>query len=140
MLNLLFALFQEEGFLKAFLDAGFLAVHYAEWGKEPWQVVEGIEFRSVVLTAVKGAGTPCLDVGQGGHLSRALRLGERTTRDTSNARAARVAVCERSFRLLTEGPYRDDFIGINPDDASRPRALARRRVRGGRPPTPKGPS
>jgi arsenite methyltransferase len=30
------------------------------------------------------------------------------------ARGARIAVCERSFRLLTEGPYRDDFIGITP--------------------------
>jgi len=76
--------FQEEGFLKAFLDAGFLAVRYAEWGKEPWQVVEGIEFRSVVLTAVKGAGTPCLDVG----LPRALRLGERRRGTRVRARCA----------------------------------------------------
>lgn len=29
-------------------------------------------------------------------------------------RGERIAVCARSYRLLTEGPYRDDFIGIAP--------------------------
>ena len=105
--------FQEEGFLKAFLDAGFLAVRYAEWGKEPWQVVEGIEFRSVVLSAVKGAGTPCLDVGQA-VIYRGPYASVSDDEGHVYARGARIAVCERSFRLLTEGPYRDDFIGITP--------------------------
>jgi arsenite methyltransferase len=105
--------FQEEGFLKAFLDAGFLAVRYAEWGKEPWQVVEGIEFRSVVLSAVKGAGTPCLDVGQA-VIYRGPYASVSDDEGHVYTRGARIAVCERSFRLLTEGPYRDDFIGITP--------------------------
>jgi hypothetical protein len=29
-------------------------------------------------------------------------------------RGERIAVCERTFRLLTRDPYRDDFIGISP--------------------------
>lgn len=29
-------------------------------------------------------------------------------------RGERIAVCERTFRLLTTGPYKDDFIGISP--------------------------
>jgi hypothetical protein len=45
--------------LAAFTDAGFLAVRYDQWGQEPWRVIEGIEFRAVTLTAVKGEGTPC---------------------------------------------------------------------------------
>ncbi len=105
--------FQEEGFLKAFLDAGFLAVRYAGWGKEPWQVVEGIEFRSVVLTAVKGAGTPCLEVGQA-VIYRGPYASVSDDEGHVYPRGARIAVCERSFGALTEGPYRDDFIGIRP--------------------------
>ncbi len=29
-------------------------------------------------------------------------------------RGERIAVCERTFRFLTEGPHQSDFIGINP--------------------------
>ncbi len=105
--------YQEEVFLQAFLDAGFLAVGYAEWGREPWQVVEGIEFRSVVLTAVKGAGTPCMDLGQA-VIYRGPYASVSDDEGHVYPRGARIAVCERSFKLLTDGPYRDDFIGISP--------------------------
>lgn len=105
--------YQEEAFLQAFLDAGFLAVGYAEWGREPWQVVEGIEFRSVVLTAVKGAGTPCMDLGQA-VIYRGPYASVSDDEGHVYPRGARIAVCERSFKLLTDGPYRDDFIGISP--------------------------
>ncbi len=56
--------FKEQDFLQAFTDEGFLAVRYDTWAAEPWKVIEGIEFRSVTLTAMRSAGTPCLDVGQ----------------------------------------------------------------------------
>lgn len=45
--------FQEQQFAQVFLDAGFANVMYDKWDEEPWQVVEGIEFRSVTVTAVK---------------------------------------------------------------------------------------
>jgi arsenite methyltransferase len=35
-------------------------------------------------------------------------------------RGERMAVCERTFRLLAEGPYREDFIGISPAEAREP--------------------
>jgi len=105
--------FQEEAFLAAFRDAGFLAVAYDAWQAEPWRVVEGIEFRSVTLTAVKGSGEPCLDLGH----AVIYRGPYREVHDDEGhvyPRGARMAVCERTYRLLTEGPYRNDFIGIAP--------------------------
>lgn len=105
--------FQEQAFLQAFVDAGFLAVAYDQWQAEPWQVIEDIEFRSVTLVGVKGAGTPCLDFGhaviyRGPYAS--------ITDDEGHVfpRGERMAVCERTFSFLIEGPYQNDFIGITP--------------------------
>lgn len=105
--------YHELAFLKAFTDAGFLAVGYDKWDAKPWQTVQGIEFRSVTLTAVKGDNAPCLDYGhaviyRGPYAS--------VTDDEGHVfmRGQRMAVCERSFRFLTEGPLKNDFIGITP--------------------------
>jgi len=46
--------FQDSEFLRTFADNGFHAVCYDKWETQPWRVVEGIEFRSVTLTASKG--------------------------------------------------------------------------------------
>jgi SAM-dependent methyltransferase len=46
--------FPDSEFLRTFADNGFHAVCYDKWEVEPWQVLEGIEFRSVTLTACKG--------------------------------------------------------------------------------------
>jgi SAM-dependent methyltransferase len=111
--------FQEQAFLRAFLDAGFIAVRYDKWDAAPWRVVEGIEFRSATLTAVKGEGAPCLDYGH----AVVYRGPFSEVRDDENhiyPRGERMAVCERTYRLLTEGPYRDDFIGIPPAVAREP--------------------
>lgn len=45
--------FHEKEFLQAFSDVGFVNVAYDKWEDEPWQVIEGIEFRSVTLVAEK---------------------------------------------------------------------------------------
>src|SRR5213596_2811057 len=51
----------EEGFLAAFADAGFYGVQILERDAEPWQTVEGIEFRSVTVEAFKGKQGPCFE-------------------------------------------------------------------------------
>ncbi len=111
--------FQEQLLLKAFVDAGFRAVCYDKWDAAAWQTIEGIEFRSVTLTAVKGEATPCLDYGHAviyrGPFSEVL--------DDENhvfPRGERMAVCERTYKLLTEGPYREMFIGIPPSVMNEP--------------------
>ncbi|MDP6538455.1 MAG: methyltransferase domain-containing protein [Planctomycetota bacterium] len=45
--------FEEYSFLRAFERAGFTGVELASRQEEPWQVVDGIEFRSVTVVAWK---------------------------------------------------------------------------------------
>jgi len=105
--------FVEDEFLDSFKQAGFLAVKLDKWDEQPWQVVEGIEFRSVTITAVKGEEVACVDKG---HAVIYKGPYAETKDDEGHVyyRGKRMAVCERSYHLLTEGPYADDFIGISP--------------------------
>jgi arsenite methyltransferase len=100
--------FREDHFLEAFEDAGFYGVSIAEWQSEPWQVVEGIEFRSVTVVAYKGKDGPCLEqnhavvyrgpfreaVDDDGHR---LRRGRRT------------AVCAKTYDIYSRAPYAEQF-------------------------------
>jgi len=105
--------FAEGEFLQAFAAAGFRAVRYDKWSAEPWRVVAGIEFRSVTLTAVKGEATPCLDCGHA-VIYRGPYAEVRDDEGHTYPRGERMAVCERTYRFLTQGPLKDDFIGLAP--------------------------
>lgn len=108
--------FQETEFLKAFERAGFYGCEMPVLQEQPWQTVEGIEFRSATVIAYKGKEGPCDDyneaviyrgpfsqvVDDGGHV---FRRGERT------------AVCRNTFSLMTQAPYTDDFIPVPPHQA-----------------------
>jgi arsenite methyltransferase len=104
---------QEYEFLQAFSKAGFIAVSYDKWESQPWQVVEGIEFRSVTITAVKPQNEACIDKGHAviyrGPFSEVYD-------DDGHVyyRGQRMAVCERTCRLLTGDAYGDHFISIAP--------------------------
>ena len=105
--------FQEAQFAQAFLDSGFVLVNYDKWDSAPWQVVEGIEFRSVTLMAIKPSTKENRECGQA-----VIYKGpySEVRDDAGNVfpRGARIAVSDRTFDLLVEGPMKDDFIGINP--------------------------
>ncbi len=107
---------QEHDFLQAFIEAGFVAVAYDKWESEPWKVVEGIEFRSVTITAVKPQADSCIDKGHAviyrGSFSEVY-----DDEGYVYLRGQRMAVCERVFNLLTSGVYGDDFIGILPSES-----------------------
>ncbi|MEX2583576.1 MAG: methyltransferase domain-containing protein [Gemmatimonadota bacterium] len=111
--------FEEAELLQAFSDAGFLALRLDKWDADPWRIVDGIEFRSVTVTAVKGEGDSCLDVGHAviyrGPYSEVID-------DEGHifTRGERMAVCERTFRFLTEGPLSGDYIGVTPRELSEP--------------------
>ncbi|MDT8388445.1 MAG: methyltransferase domain-containing protein [Thiogranum sp.] len=105
--------FQEQEFVKCFTAAGFQAVTLDTWSSAAWQVVEGIEFRSATLTAVKGTGAPCLDYGHA-VIYRGPFTEVRDDEGHVFPRGERMAVCERTYKLLTGGTYRDHFIGIAP--------------------------
>lgn len=102
---------QEYDFLEAFVDAGFIAVTYDKWDSTPWQVVEGISFRSATIIGVKPKNEPSLEkkhaVIYRGPYSEVYD-------DEGNCypRGKRIATCESNFKLLTGVSYKDDFIGI----------------------------
>lgn len=105
--------FQEQEMIDAFLAAGFQALSYDKWSAQPWRVIDRIEFRAVTLTAVRPEGSECLDRGHA-VIYRGPYSHVRDDDGHEFPRGRRMAVCERTFRSLTEGPYRGDFIGIAP--------------------------
>ncbi|MDG2389882.1 MAG: methyltransferase domain-containing protein [Planctomycetaceae bacterium] len=105
--------FREDKFLQAFEDAGFHGIELVKRESEPWQTVQGIEFRSVTIVAWKGKHGPCLERKQAviyngpfshvkdddGHI---YKRGERT------------AVCDKTYNLLQQPPYDGLFEPVAP--------------------------
>lgn len=113
--------FGEQEILNVFGNTGFQAVCINKWSAKPWQVIEGIEFRSVTITAIKGEDSECLDMGHA-VIYRGPFSFVRDDDGHEYPRGMRMAVCGRTFRMLTEtSPYRDVFIGISPDGRREPR-------------------
>jgi len=105
--------FQEQEMLAMFKNAGFQSLSYDKWVNEPWRVIENIEFRSVTLTAVKPEGQTCIDKGHA-VIYRGPYSYVRDDDGHEFPRGERMAVCERTFKFCTEGPCRENFIGIIP--------------------------
>ena len=107
--------FREDKFLEAFEAAGFYGVSIASWQSEPWQVVEGIEFRSVTVVAYKGKEGPSLEQNHAvvyrGPFSEVLDDDGHRLR-----RGLRTAVCGKTFDINSKPPYADQFELIEPQD------------------------
>lgn len=105
--------FREDRFLQAFEEAGFHGISIVNRQSEPWQTIEGIEFRSLTVEAWKGKQGTCLERNQAvvyrGPFKRVLD-------DDGHAfpRGERIAVCDKTFRLLQQEPYTGLFEAIEP--------------------------
>jgi SAM-dependent methyltransferase len=103
----------ESGFLEAFEAAGFHGIRILERQAEPWRTVDGIEFRSLTVEAFKGKAGPCLE-----RLQAVVYKGPfREVLDDDNhrmRRGERYAVCDKTFRLYQQEPYRGHFEPIEP--------------------------
>ena len=100
--------YQEEAFLRAFEQAGFYGVTLDKRDSAPWQVVEGIEFRSVTVVAYKGKQGPCMDHGQ----AVVLRGPFKAVLDDDDhvyERGVATAVCAKTFDILAKAPYAGAF-------------------------------
>lgn len=103
----------EEEFIRAFEEAGFYGVEFVKFESEPWQTVEGIEFRSVTVRAWKGKQGACLERNQAviyrGPFKKVLD-------DDGHAmeRGKRYAVCDKTYQIYQREPYRDSFQFIDP--------------------------
>ena len=110
----------EEGFLQAFEKAGFYAVTILKRDVQPWQTVEGIEFRSVTIEAFKGKQGPCFERNQ----AVVYRGPFKEVLDDDGhrmERGRRYAVCDKTFNLYRKAPYNEYFEFIEPRE---PIALA----------------
>lgn len=107
---------EETEFLQAFGDAGFYGIELAKRDPEPWRTVEGIEFRSVTVTAWKGKQGDCWE-----HNEAVIYKGPfREVSDDDGhvyRRGERVAVCRKTFEILGREPYADYFEPISPLEA-----------------------
>lgn len=105
--------FQEEEFLRAFEEAKFYGIHIEEMRSEAYRTVEGIEFRSMTITAYKGKEGPCLERNQ----AVVYRGPWKQVVDDDDhvlPRGMRVAVCDKTYRIYSKPPYQDQFILIAP--------------------------
>src|SRR5262245_50693361 len=105
--------FQELELLRELEAAGFHGIALSEWKAEPFAVIEGIEFRSVTVTARKGKQGPCWEGNQA-----VIYVGpwRRVEDDDGHVleRGVRTAVCEKTFGLLTSEPYADHTFAVEP--------------------------
>ena len=103
----------EFGFLEAFERAGFYGIRVLERQSEPWQTVNGIEFRSVTVEAFKGKEGPCWE-----RLQSVIYKGpfKKVLDDDGHAmeRGRRYAVCDKTYNIYQREPYCDSFDFIEP--------------------------
>lgn len=132
--------FQERALLAELEAAGFHGIRIETWSEKPFAVVEGIEFRSVTVTAHKGKQGPCYETNQAVVYRGPWR---RVEDDDGHAlvRGERTAVCEKTFRLLTGEPYAQEIIPVpsriavadpaeHPFDCARPHLRDPRETKG----------
>jgi arsenite methyltransferase len=105
--------FQEEEFLRAFEEAKFHGIRIEELSVEPYRIVEGIEFRAITVTAHKGKEGPCIERNQAvvyrGPWKQVVDDDGHTLE-----RGARMAVCDKTFKLYSQPPYAGQFILVPP--------------------------
>ena len=105
--------FLETELLRELEAAGFHGIRIESFAEKPFAVVEGIEFRSVTVTAHKGKQGPCFEANQ----AVLYRGPWRRVEDDDGhvyVRGERTAVCEKTYELLTSAPYAGETIGIDP--------------------------
>ncbi|ACB53643.1 putative methyltransferase [Crocosphaera subtropica ATCC 51142] len=107
--------FREDEFLKMFEKVGFYGVEILKREETPWQVIDGVEFRSMTIRAYKGKEGPCLERKQ----SIIYKGPWKQVQDDDGhifCRGERMAVCDKTYHILTraESPYQADIIGVPP--------------------------
>ncbi len=104
---------RQDRFLAAFEEAGFYGITVLDRQRQPWQTVEGIEFRSLTVAAWKGKQGPCLERKQ----AVIYRGPFRQVEDDDGhllRRGIPVAVCAKTFELYSKDPYQSHFDAIEP--------------------------
>lgn len=104
---------EQGAFLAAFESAGFHGIEILKRDAQPWRIVEGIEFRSITIRAMKGKEGPCWDCNQAVIYRGPWRKVEDDDGHTL-LRGQPMAVCEKTFRIYNSEPYAKDIIPVLP--------------------------
>ncbi len=99
---------REDRFVDEFVAAGFHGISIDKYQTNPWQVVEGIEFRSVTVLAYKGMSGPDLDCNQA-VIYNGPFAAVQDEFEQFYERGRRTAVSNRTFERLQDEPYSDSF-------------------------------
>jgi len=104
---------REDRFVDEFAEAGFYGISVARYQQQPWQVIEGIEFRSATIMAYKGKEGVCLERNQAVIYQGPF---EHVKDDDGHIykRGQRTAVCDKTFQLLMKEPYAGMFLAVEP--------------------------
>ncbi|ACK70649.1 Methyltransferase type 11 [Gloeothece citriformis PCC 7424] len=107
--------FREDLFLKMFEAAGFYGIEILKREDKPWQVIDGIEFRSLTVRAYKGKEGIGLERKQ----SIIYKGPWKQVQDDDGhifCRGERMAVCDKTYQILTHpnSPYHQDIIPLPP--------------------------
>jgi SAM-dependent methyltransferase len=107
--------FREDLFLKMFESAGFYGIEILKREEQPWQVIDGVEFRSLTVRAYKGKEGACWERKQ----AIVYKGPWKQVRDDDGhvfCRGERMAVCDKTYQILTNpnSPYIKDIIPIPP--------------------------
>lgn len=107
--------FREDAFLDMFEQAGFYGVEILVRQTEPWQVIDGIEFRSMTVRAFKGKEGACWERNQ----AVVYKGPWKVVQDDDGHmlyRGQRMAVCDKTLQIYTDpqSPYQQDIIPVLP--------------------------
>lgn len=103
----------ESEFVRLLEDAGFHGITVESYDDAPWQIVEGIEYRSVTVRAFKGKEGPCIEKNHAVIYKGPWKSVEDDDGHTYY-RGQRMAVCEKTFNLLMREPYAGALIPVPP--------------------------
>lgn len=105
--------FQEHEFGQLLEDVGFYGVTIDKFDDDPWQVVEGIEYRSMTILAWKGNNAEAYDKNHA-----VMYKGPWKDVVDENGRkfprGKRMAVSDQTFAMMQKEPYKNHMITIEP--------------------------
>lgn len=104
---------REDEIVQALESASFYGTQIVERSEAPRWTVEGIELRDLVVVAYKGKEGPCWECNQALIYRGPFK---RVEDDDGHVlhRGVRIAVCEKTFRIFSQQPYRDHVELVQP--------------------------
>ena len=105
---------EEKAFIEAFENVGFYGIEIDK-RENTWTSIEGIDFRSMTIIAHKGKEGPCIDKNQSVIYKGPFKHIEDDD-DHIFERGEKTFVCEKTFNILKQSPYKEAFEFIEENE------------------------